>query len=148
MAAAMYAVGQSGFRVGFHQWPMKQIDKLISFHDYGCMETKIAVARLAALAQENRLAIFRLLVQQGEQGLPAGHIAERLSLASATLSFHLKELSHAGLILGRPEGRFIYYSADYAAMGQLLMFLTDNCCQGTPCETTSDCSVSVNCNLS
>lgn len=104
------------------------------------MEITTATTRLAALAQENRLAIFRLLVQQGESGLPAGQIGERLAIAPATLSFHLKELSHAGLISARHEGRYIYYRADYGAMNALLTFLTENCCQGTPCGTTPTCS--------
>ncbi|TCS71734.1 ArsR family transcriptional regulator [Sulfuritortus calidifontis] len=97
------------------------------------MEIKQTVQRLAALAQENRLAIFRLLVQAGEDGLAAGRIAETLNLAPATLSFHLKELAHAGLVQSRQEGRFIYYSADYAAMNALIATLTENCCGGTPC---------------
>lgn len=104
------------------------------------MEIETATSRLAALAQDTRLAIFRLLVQQGHSGLPAGQIGERLALAPATLSFHLKELSHAGLISARHEGRFIYYRADYVAMNELLAFLTENCCQGSLCGTTSTCS--------
>ncbi|MEW5892835.1 MAG: metalloregulator ArsR/SmtB family transcription factor [Pseudomonadota bacterium] len=97
------------------------------------MEIKQTVQRLAALAQENRLAIFRLLVQAGAPGLAAGKIAEALNLAPATLSFHLKELAHAGLVQARQEGRFIYYSADYAAMNALIASLTENCCGGAPC---------------
>ena len=83
---------------------------------------------LAALAQATRLAVFRMLVQQGPSGLAAGEIASKLGIAPATLSFHLKELSHAGLVGTRQDGRFIYYTADYAAMNDLLGFLTENCC--------------------
>jgi ArsR family transcriptional regulator, arsenate/arsenite/antimonite-responsive transcriptional repressor len=92
------------------------------------------VAALAALAQENRLAIFRLLVEQGPEGLAAGEIAARLGLAGPTLSFHLKELSHAQLVAPRQAGRFIYYSANYKTMNGLVGYLTKNCCQGSTCD--------------
>ncbi len=95
------------------------------------METKNVLAALAALAQENRLAIFRLLVEHGTEGLPAGSIAERLNVAPATLSFHLKELAHSGLIVARQDGRFIWYRADFAAMNGLVGYLTENCCQSS-----------------
>ncbi|MEN3813657.1 metalloregulator ArsR/SmtB family transcription factor [Chromobacterium piscinae] len=104
------------------------------------METKNAVTLLAALAQDTRLAIYRLLVQQGPEGLAVGQIGERLAVANATLSFHLKELSHAGLVQARQEGRFIYYSANYEQMNALLGFLTENCCRGEAC--TPACSLS------
>ena len=97
------------------------------------METTNALAALSALSQEHRLAIFRVLVEQGPDGLPAGMIGERLQLAPATLSFHLKELSHAGLIAARQNGRFIYYRADYAAMNGLVAYLTENCCRASTC---------------
>jgi DNA-binding transcriptional ArsR family regulator len=87
---------------------------------------------LGALAQETRLSIFRLLVQAGPQGVPAGAIGESLEVPAATLSFHLKELSHSGLAVSRQEGRFIYYSADFERMAELMTFLTRNCCQGMP----------------
>lgn len=96
------------------------------------METKAAVIALAALAQETRLSIFRLLVKAGPEGLPAGRIAEDLDVPGATLSFHLKDLSHAGLVTSRQEGRFIYYSADFECMAALMTFLTENCCEGMP----------------
>lgn len=83
---------------------------------------------LAALAQETRLAVFRRLVQAGPTGLPAGEIGAGVKAAPATLSFHLKELAHAGLIESRQEGRFVFYRANYSRMGQLLGFLTENCC--------------------
>jgi ArsR family transcriptional regulator len=101
------------------------------------MKTKSIVTALSALAQETRLAVFRLLVTVGPEGMTPGKIAERLDLPAATLSFHLKELSHAGLIDSRQESRFIYYSADYKTMNKLIAFLTENCCAGSACETTS-----------
>ena len=97
------------------------------------MKTPQAVRALAALAQETRLAIYRLLVQQGPEGLSAGTIAERLEIAGATLSFHLKELAHAGMVEARQEGRYVYYSANFKQMNGLLAYLTENCCQGQRC---------------
>jgi DNA-binding transcriptional ArsR family regulator len=94
------------------------------------MEMKAVVAALGALAQESRLGIFRLLVERGPEGMPAGTIAEKLGMANATLSFHLKELSHARLVTGRQAGRFIYYSANFATMNRLVDYLTENCCKG------------------
>jgi ArsR family transcriptional regulator, arsenate/arsenite/antimonite-responsive transcriptional repressor len=87
------------------------------------------VARLAALAQETRLALFRLLVEAGPAGLAAGGIAERLGVFAPTLSFHLKELTHAGLIRPAQHGRYVIYSADFDAMNALIAYLTDNCCR-------------------
>ena len=97
------------------------------------MDTKKAVRSLAALAQDSRLDVFRLLVQAGSDGLPAGKIADRLDIPSSTLSFHVKALAHAGLIESRQEGRFIYYSADFGAMNGLVAFLGENCCGGRSC---------------
>jgi len=96
------------------------------------MDTQAAVVALAALAQGTRLSIFRLLVKAGPQGLPAGHIGEKLEVPGATLSFHLKELSHAELVTSRQEGRFIHYSVDFERMAALMTFLTENCCEGMP----------------
>lgn len=98
------------------------------------MESSQAVTALAALAQDTRLSIFRLLVQAGPQAVAAGQIGEALEVPAATLSFHLKELSRAGLVSSRQEGRFIYYSADFQNMAALMSFLTQNCCQGMPQE--------------
>jgi DNA-binding transcriptional ArsR family regulator len=97
-----------------------------------------AVAQLAALAQETRLAIFRLLVEHAPDGLTPGAIASRLKLAPATLSFHLKELAGAGLLGDRREGRFIWYRPDIDAMDRLVRYLTENCCRanrGAACDT-------------
>jgi DNA-binding transcriptional ArsR family regulator len=96
------------------------------------MELKQAVVALTALAQESRLRVFRLLVPAGEVGLPAGEIAEQLNLPPATLTFHLKELSHAGLVESRREGRSIIYSLRCTGMSELLDFLAKDCCQGQP----------------
>jgi DNA-binding transcriptional ArsR family regulator len=98
------------------------------------MQITDAAATLGALAQETRLAIFRLLVEAGPEGLPAGRIAEALGVVPATLSFHLKELSHAGLAHARSEGRFVIYCADFDRMAALMTFLTRNCCRGMPHE--------------
>ncbi len=94
------------------------------------METLTASECLAALGHESRLAIFRQLVEAGPEGLTPGAIGECLGLAPATLSFHLANLSRVGLIQGRKDGRFIRYATDYAAMDELLAFLTFNCCHG------------------
>jgi ArsR family transcriptional regulator len=101
------------------------------------MKTTQAVKALAALAQDTRLAIYRLLVQQGPDGLSAGTIAQRLDLPAATLSFHLKELANAGMLEARQDGRFVFYSANYNQMNGLLGYLTENCCQGQGCTTES-----------
>lgn len=97
------------------------------------MEKKAAIEALGALAQETRLDLFRLLVTVGPQGLPAGVIAERLGVLPASLSFHLAQLVHAGLITQRRLGRQLIYSAEYGAMNELLTYLTENCCQGASC---------------
>lgn len=94
------------------------------------MELNDATAALAALGQPTRLSVFRLLVEAGPEGRHPGEIAEALSLPGATLSFHLKELSAAGLIEGEAQGRHIAYRADFAAMNALIEFLTRNCCGG------------------
>ena len=93
----------------------------------------MAVNKLGALAQENRIAIFRLLVEAGRAGLPAGAIGERLRLPGPTLSFHLAQLKQAGLVACRREGRSLIYAADFPAMNELLAFLTENCCATGGC---------------
>lgn len=97
------------------------------------MDTKTAIAALAALAQESRLAVFRLLVEAGPAGLAASKIAAALAIPSSSLSFHLKELSHAGLIAARQEGRFIIYATRFETMNGLIAFLLEDCCGGNPC---------------
>jgi DNA-binding transcriptional ArsR family regulator len=97
------------------------------------METTNALKALGALAQETRLAIYRLLVQAGPEGRAAGAIGEKLGIPPATLSFHLAQLAGAGLVRPRQDGRFIYYSADFGAMNALVGFLTENCCGGNAC---------------
>jgi DNA-binding transcriptional ArsR family regulator len=94
------------------------------------MEMTAALQALDALAQETRLALFRRLVRAGAEGLPAGALAEALGVAAPTLSFHLKELKHAGLVRVEREGRSLRYRPDFAAMNALLGFLTDHCCEG------------------
>ena len=95
------------------------------------METSNAVAALAALAQENRLEIFRLLVQAGPNGMAAGQVADRLGLAPNTLTFHFDRLRFAGLVTVRRDGRSMIYAARFEAMNDLVSFLTENCCQGS-----------------
>ena len=97
------------------------------------MKISDAVPALAALAQETRLAIFRLLVKAGPEGLAAGTIAAKVGVPGATLSFHIAQLVRAGLVTARPQSRFIYYAADFPAMDELLSFLTDHCCGGEAC---------------
>ena len=94
------------------------------------MKINDAVSTLSALAQESRLSVFRLLVRQGPAGMAAGAIAEKLGVPPATLSFHLTQLSGAGLVTSRREGRSIIYAADYQGMNALMEFLTENCCAG------------------
>jgi DNA-binding transcriptional ArsR family regulator len=101
------------------------------------MEKSDALAALAALAQESRLDVFRLLVRAGAEGMPAGRIGDRLGLPPATLSFHLNHLRQSGLVSCRRESRSLIYSAEYAAMNGLLGYLTENCCQGD----ASSCAV-------
>lgn len=100
------------------------------------MENKTIVTALAALAQDSRLAIFRLLVQTGVEGLAAGKISETLGIAPSSLSFHIKELAHANLVSSRQESRYVIYSANFQTINELIAFLTENCCNGQPCITT------------
>jgi DNA-binding transcriptional ArsR family regulator len=99
------------------------------FDIIGNMEHWIAATALGALAHENRLAVVRLLLEHAPEGLPAGAIGERLGLAPATLSFHLKELARAGLVAARPDGRFIWYRANLATMNGLVAYMSENCCR-------------------
>lgn len=104
------------------------------------METDNALAALAALAHAVRLSVFRLLVQAGPEGLPAGRIAELMRMPASSLSFHLKELHRAGLAVSRQEGRSIIYMARFETMNDLLAYLTDNCCGGNPCSPVTGCT--------
>jgi len=105
------------------------------------MDSHAAVEALGALAQEHRLAVFRLLVQAGGDGLAAGRIAERLAIPSSSLSFHLGQLGRAGLVTQERRHRSIIYRADYAAMNALVGFLMENCCQGAePCGPAATCA--------
>ncbi len=106
------------------------------------MKTEHVVAALAALAQDSRLAIFRLLVQAGPPGLPATKIAEALGIAPSSLSFHLKELLHADMVTQTREGRSLIYAANFQTMNGLIGFLTENCCGGNVCSPVrlSNCS--------
>jgi DNA-binding transcriptional ArsR family regulator len=103
------------------------------------MEKTDAVTALAALAQDSRLDVFRLLVQAGPEGMPAGAVAEALGLAPNTLTFHFDRLRTAGLVTVRREGRSMIYAAQFETMNALLGFLTENCCGGVPCAPASEC---------
>jgi DNA-binding transcriptional ArsR family regulator len=96
------------------------------------MKKHDAVAILSALAQDNRLDVFRLLVEAGPEGMPAGHVAASLRLPPSALSFHLDRLRDAGLVTVRREGRSMIYAARFEAMDQLVSYLTDHCCEGRP----------------
>lgn len=97
------------------------------------MDENIAVKALAALAQTSRLRVFRAIVGAGPDGMQPGQLSQALAVPANTLSFHLKELHHAGLVSVQREGRFLRYRADMPAMQSLVGFLTDHCCQGVPC---------------
>ena len=103
------------------------------------MKPTEAIAALSALAHEHRLTIFRLLVEQGPEGLPAGVIAERVGLQPSSLTFHLQHLTRAGLLVPRRASRQIFYAADFAAMNSLVGYLTDNCCTASGASCSADC---------
>ncbi|SMD09870.1 helix-turn-helix transcriptional regulator [Novosphingobium sp. B1] len=103
------------------------------------MDAAAVIKALGALAQEHRLAAFRLLVQVGEEGLPAGVIGEKLGVVSSSMSFHLAALANAGLVTQRRQSRLIFYSADYTAMNSLMGYLTENCCGGIACIDNVSC---------
>jgi DNA-binding transcriptional ArsR family regulator len=104
------------------------------------IDSTAAVGALGALAQEHRLALFRLLVQAGDGGMPAGAIAEALGVPNSSLSFHLAQLSRAGLVRQQRQHRSIIYSADYQAMNALVGYLLENCCAGAECAPKSGCA--------
>ena len=103
------------------------------------MKPRSAIEALSALAQEHRLALFRLLVQAGDKGLPAGAIAEKLGVPNSSLSFHLAQLKKAGLVLQERQHRSLIYRANYPAMNTLVGYLMENCCAGADCSTTTAC---------
>ena len=103
------------------------------------MQSDAVIRSLSALAQEHRLAAFRLLVQAGADGVAAGALAERLDVPPSSMSFHLAQLTNAGLVSQRRESRSIIYSANYAEMGALMAYLTENCCGGVPCIGEATC---------
>lgn len=135
---ATFSGGTRRQRARSHSW--RTVDYLRHFDNYKIMETKDVVKALAALAQESRLEVFRLLVKAGEEAVPAGQIAEQLEIPPATLSFHLKELTNAGLIESQRNGRQIAYSLNVKGMRCLLTFLTEECCEGRPelCQSGSN----------
>ena len=104
------------------------------------MDNQAAVAALGSLAQEHRLSIFRLLVQAGDGGMPAGAIADALGVPNSSLSFHLAHLTRAGLIRQERQSRSLIYSADYAGMNALVGFLMENCCAGAACASDASCA--------
>ncbi len=101
------------------------------------MEESTVIKALSALAQPNRLRVLRQLIVAGKQGMTPGALGEAFEVAPATLSFHLKELLNAGLVLQERDGRNLIYRAQVENMNDLLAYLTDNCCQGEPCLDTS-----------
>ena len=111
------------------------------------MDAKNAIRSLAALAQETRLTVFRLLVQTGPQGMAASAIADQVGIAPSSLSFHLKELAHADLVTQRQDGRFVIYAANIASMNSLMGYLTENCCGGNPCSPTGGVDCAPDCAL-
>lgn len=103
------------------------------------MEAAPIIRALGALAQEHRLAAFRLLVQAGPDGLPAGALAETIGVPGSSMSFHLAQLANAGLVTQRRQSRSIIYAADYAAMNGLMAYLMENCCGGATCAPDAAC---------
>ncbi|MGE8143013.1 ArsR/SmtB family transcription factor [Novosphingobium sp. NPDC080210] len=104
------------------------------------MEAQAVIRALGALAQEHRLAAYRLLVQAGPEGMAAGALAEALAVPASSMSFHLAQLTNAGLVIQRRQSRSIIYSADYPAMNALMSYMTENCCLGVPCTADAGCS--------
>jgi len=103
------------------------------------MEIDAAIEALAGLANHSRLAVFRLLVRRGRQGLPAGELGQRLGIAANAMSFHLTRLRQAGLVTARRSGRSIIYAVDYRGIGSLMGFLTENCCGDSAAGCSPDC---------
>lgn len=108
------------------------------------MQAAAVICALGALAQEHRLAVFRLLVQAGAEGMPAGALAEAVGVPASSMSFHLAQLANAGLVTQRRQSRSIIYAADYAAMNGLVAYLMENCCGGVPCSQDAACTPATN----
>lgn len=104
------------------------------------MDSSSVIKALAALAQEHRLAVYRLLVQAGPEGMPAGILADRIGVPPSSMSFHLAQLANAGLVTQRRQSRSIIYSADFDAMNGVMGYLTENCCGGASCSPMTACS--------
>lgn len=104
------------------------------------MEAEKVIRALGALAQEHRLAVYRLLVQAGSVGMPAGALAEAVGVPPSSMSFHLAQLANAGLVSQRRQSRSIIYAADFTAMNGLMVYLTENCCGGVPCTVGPACN--------
>lgn len=124
------------FQFAYARWHLTN-DR--SFYKYGIMKSADVVKALGALAQESRLAVFRLLVKRGPAGFTPGILSEKLAVPAPTLSFHLKELQNAGLVAMRRESRFLYYSARFDRMKNLVGFMTDQCCSQADEECDADC---------
>lgn len=112
---------------------------MLQFDIRTIMEKTDALSALAALAQDNRLDVFRLLVQAGSRGISAGEVAETLGLAPNTLTFHFDRLRHAGLVSVQRNGRWMIYAARYDTMNALIDYLTENCCRGVPADSAANC---------
>ncbi|MDR2856905.1 MAG: metalloregulator ArsR/SmtB family transcription factor [Novosphingobium sp.] len=106
------------------------------------MEAAAVIRALGALAQEHRLAVYRLLVQAGPEGLPAGALAQAVGVPGSSMSFHLAQLANAGLVTQRRQSRSIIYAADFAAMTALMAYMMENCCGGVPCLPDDSCCLS------
>lgn len=119
-----------------------RLDTRLHFHNSGNVKATEIVQALGALAQESRLSVFRLLVKRGPDGFSPGDLAEKLEIPGPTLSFHLKELQRAGLVACRREGRFLYYSANFAQVQALVDFLTENCCSLADARCDTSCQPS------
>lgn len=114
----------------------RELDTLKYFHIYGTMESKSVIVALEALAQDHRLAVFRALIQAGRGGLTPTYLGDKLGLPAPTLSFHLAQLKHAGLVAATRDGRSLTYTANYDVMRAVIDFLTQNCCAGGSCAVT------------
>lgn len=118
----------------------QEVTTLLYFHRIETMKSENAVQALGALAQDSRLAVFRLLVKRGPQGYTPGDLAEKTQIPAPTLSFHLKELQRAELLSVRRDGRFLHYSANFATMQGLIDFLTEKCCSLSEVDCDATCA--------